>query len=250
MKKRLIKVVSTSFLLLSFCIFSHAEAVPTDYFNGIQVSGNFIVHVYPAHQRRVYLENIAEPCVNFSVEDQVLRIELPKAVQSQIDYPVEISIGVPYLNYVATDGNAVVRGNHVQSAGLTLIAAGDSQINLTGHLNVKRIDAHDDSDIALRWVSGSNVTVSADGGAQVTMAGNVNVLQAALQGGSCLHAKYLRSKVILVHTMQRTIATVFPLQSLYAFATDRSNIYYYTDPHYTLTDTHISGNVLQLGHWQ
>lgn len=249
MRIKLAKRVTIS-LLLIYCYVSQAETIATTYFNGIHVSGNFIVHLYPARHAMVNIENIAAANIDCEVDGHTLFLAIPKAAQKQIPFPIEVSIGMPYINYLVTDGNTVVRGKNLRGEMMTIMATGDSHIHLDGRFNIKRIDAENNSEVALQWISGDDIAISGEGAAQITVAGIAELLQADLQESACLHAKYLRAKVVLIHTMDQAVAKIIATQTLYAFAGERSNIYYYTTPDYLLKDTEISGNVLQLGYWQ
>ena len=56
-----------------------------------------------------------------------------------------------------------------------------------------------------------------------------------------------RAQHILIQTKNFATAKLLPIQSLRAFATDFSNVYFYKMPDYISRYTRRSGNVLQLG---
>lgn len=81
---------------------------------------------------------------------------------------------------------------------------------------------------ASSWV---NVAAYDQSTIYISAIGAPRVFTARLSGAVCLDARYLRAQQVYVQTQGQAIALVSTSYALYAFASDASNIYYFSKPH-------------------
>lgn len=224
------------------------------YFNSIVADGNYNIHITQG-RNAVHIANEGAFYTNTRVVDNTLMLEFvpQKKEQTPDDFPtVNVDVSMPVLNEISLLGNSTLHASNIRSYGLVLATSGNNNVQLdgTGVFNIAKIDARGNSDVSVQWVNSNDLLVEGDDYAQIKLAGVAKILQVRLAGTSLLDAKYLRPDIALVDTQDFATADILATHSLYAFATDHSNIYYYKTPGYYLDNTQISGNVLQLAHWQ
>lgn len=160
--------------------------------------------------------------------------------------PPIVNVHLYRLNKLDVFGQASIVGNHIRSNGLYLHADTTGNITLNGKLLVERIRNYGPSRIHLRWVTGKKIRIRSDAGRMI-IAGSAGQVRIKLRNHAKLDAQYLRAKHVLVQTRDFSVASVLPVISLRAFATDFSHVYFYKTPEYISRYTNRSGNVLQLG---
>lgn len=150
------------------------------------------------------------------------------------------------LNKLDVYGRASVTAKNIKSDGLYLRADTIHPITLDGILIVDRIINYGPSKIKIRWVKGKAISIRSMAG-RITLAGNVAELRAKLRNHAVLDAQYLRTQHALIQAKDYATAKIQPVQSLRAFASDNSNVYFYKNPEHISRNTSGSGNILQLG---
>lgn len=221
------------------------------HFSGIEADGNFNIEITANPQYRVAIRDPDLSCVKAWVDgDGLLVLSLDKRHIECRGNSATATISMPDLSALYLAGSTSVIAHDINSHGLVIEAKDDSSAAIFGDVDITKINADDNSNVTVRWVNSHDLALVEEGNAQVTLAGVTALLQARLFGASELNAKYLRSETILVHTDDEASADVLATRYLYAFADERSNVYYYKSAKHHLESTHISGNVLQLAHWR
>lgn len=156
-----------------------------------------------------------------------------------------ITVSITNLKRLIVNGSVNVTGDQVHSDGLSIISLGSGNIQLRGMMKVDQITQRGANYIALNWVNTTILTIDSKGRGKVFLAGLAQRIYARLRGAAILEAKYLRAKSIQIKTENHSVAYVMPLISLRAFALDKSNIYYYSNPKSLTLNTEELGNILQ-----
>lgn len=224
------------------------------YFNSIVADGNFDIRITQG-RNAVHMSDEAASYTDARVVDNTLILEFVPQEKKQTadDFPtVNVNISMPVLNDISLLGNSTLEASNIRNYGLVIAANGNNHVRLDGQgvFNIAKIDARGNSEVSVQWVNSPELQIVGDDYAQISVAGVTKLLQVRLAGVSSLDAKYLRPDIALVDTRDFATADILAKDSLYAFAIDHSNIYYYKTPGYYLDSTQISGNVLQLAHWQ
>jgi hypothetical protein len=221
-------------------------------FSCIQANGRFNIHIISAPTSRFTIDQ-TEPCVTAEVRDGTLFLTTNITPQRQKAYDYKaanVTVWLPNLAELSLRGENSVTGDNVASEGLSITTGDNNYVVLDGTVDVQQIRANGNSSVSVQWVNSDELGVETDDNAHVYLAGRTNILHAHAYDDSSLNAKYLRSPVVLIDTEDNAVAEVLPTRSLYAFAIDNSNIYYFKSGKHLLESTQTSGNVLQLGHWK
>ncbi len=237
-----------------------AVGKPMPWFNAIETDGDFDIQIHTSPTNRVQIER-TDCYLDTWVEGGVLHLVLlpppnakPDANTKDVPVmplePIHVTVWMPELQSLTLNGTTSVMGDPIYSQWLNIDSEGQSHIILRGLLNVNKLIIHGASDVSLRWVKSHHLVVRGYDSSEIFVAGTADILDAKLVDDSHLDARYLRSHTVLVETEDSATANVLPLNSLNAFASGNSNIYYYKTPNYQLADTEFMGNVLQLGHWK
>lgn len=251
---QIIRKLFISLIMVALPSLSSLAAVIHSYpeFSSIEANGRFNIHIISAANTHFTIDQ-TEPCVTAAVRNGTLFLTTnltPGQQRSAAYHPANVTVYLPDLTELSLKGQNSVTGDNVASQGLLIKVGGNNHVMLNGTVNVQQIKADGDSSVSVQWVNSDSLAVEMDDHAQVYLAGRARILHAHVYADSCLNAKYLRSRAVLIDAEDNAVAEVLPTHSLYAFATDNSNVYYYKSGKHLLESTQISGNVLQLGHWQ
>lgn len=247
MKRKLLVLI---ILVITPSVFA-TNLFSNESFSRIEANGRFNIQIMPATNAGFDIDQ-SEPCVTAVVRDDTLFLttNIPPREQQQMNYhAANVMVWLPMLTALSLNGDNTVTVKDVKTSDLN-INTDNSNVTFNGVVNVKKIDANGNSRVSLRWVNGGSVNVITEDNARIHLAGVANLLQARAYGHSYLDAQYLRTPAVLVYTEDDATAEVLPTHSLYAFAYDSSNIYYYKTSKHLLESTQISGNVLQMGYWR
>ncbi len=191
------------------------------------------------------IESYNPQWVNAKVSHHTLYLRVLHAALPSRIAPT-VTLHLHRLKQLEVYGRASVIGRNIKSDGLYLRSNTTRNITLQGNLVLKHVINKGLGHIKLRWVRGRSARVQGLAGS-IQLAGSVDQLRVKLRHHAVLDAQYLRANHIFIQTKQFSSAKVLPVQSLRAFATDFSNIYYYKEPKVISRYTDHSGNVLQAG---
>jgi len=164
--------------------------------------------------------------------------------------PRVITLTTGALRSITVADGCRMRGRHVRSyGGLTITSRDSGSLNLTGVLNVTKIVMTGSGTIKLRWVNSHKLHIYNAGSGLISLAGVADYVYARVYNTGRLDAKYLRAQNVLIQTQNSARADVLAVDSLNAFAGQRSNIYYYKWSSHQLTHARFSGNVLPMAFW-
>jgi len=175
-----------------------------------------------------------------SVTNQVLHVGASKSASN-----TTIRVFAPGLKKIAVTDNAVVNAKDFQTTDLTIIAKNNGAINLEGQYIINRIYQYGNGRINIDWINSDRLFIDSHSSGPICLAGTVNSMIAKLTHNASLDARYLRAQKASVFTTDTAQADITVLDTLEAFATDRSNIYYYKRPRNITVVTKESGNVLR-----
>lgn len=229
------------------------------WFNSIETDGDFDIQIHTSRTNRVLIQQTASD-IDSRVEGGVLHlVVIPPPEDKTAKHsdeppmpmePIKVTVWMPELQTLHLNGTDSVMGDPIYSQWLNIEGEGQSHVILRGLINVNKINIHGASDVSLRWVQSQHLIVRGYDTSEIFLAGTADVLDAKLMDDAHLDARYLRSHTVLVQTEGGAKANVLALNSLNAFASGDSNIYYYKSPRYQLAQTEFMGNVLQLGYWK
>lgn len=220
-------------------------------FYSIETDGNFDVVLVPG-QPRVEIKNSQANSVHIYVSNGVLHLntlENNEKNAPQNTVPINVRVATQNLNdLVLSDGTAITAQN-VYGRDMVINVGDQSHVVLNGYINISKIIAGSDSYVNIHWVNSTNLAIVAHDHSEIYLAGVANRMVARLRDNAHLDAKYLRAKEAWVKTKDSAIADVLATNSLSAFASDNSNIYYYKNPTNLVEYSQLSGNVLQMDYW-
>lgn len=221
-------------------------SLPT--FSAINATGRINVMIIGTHSKNpsdTVVENKNPQWVTAKVRNHVLYLHALSAASPSLKAPT-VKVRMYRLNKLEAYGRASITAKNVQSDGLYLHADTTRNITLSGKLAVNQIRNYGPSHINLRWVKGKEINIQSYAG-RITLAGRADQVRVKLRNHAILDAQYLRTKHVVVQTKDFSVAKVLPIDSLRAFATDHSNVYFYKTPQHISRYTSRSGNILQMG---
>ncbi|MFT3741642.1 MAG: DUF2807 domain-containing protein [Gammaproteobacteria bacterium] len=163
---------------------------------------------------------------------------------------ITVKINMPTsLTRIVIGRNAELHGNGISSAGLSLITYDHANVDLSGNIRISSILANSDGYININTTSSQHsLFVGGSGPGTIHLgAGYTPLLTARLFNGLNLDAHALHAQKVYVAVQGHALAEVYPIDSLYAFASAAGNIYYYNRPRFLVRSTRDAGNVLYLG---
>lgn len=222
-----------------------STAVPP--FSAISVQGPVKV-VLIGGQKRQSTTLLASPKdggkLTMAVENQVLIIRAPEGSKK---FLLKVGTAQP-LTAIDASGSANVWGKDIHSNGLNITADGNSVVYLRGkHIAVNNIQTTSNNTMDIANIDSNYLNLEDHGNGRTTLVGKTNVFNANVTHNAKVDARKLRTNDLRVQTHNESLAHVFPVTAMYAFAYDDSNIYYYNLPSTTaMASTAESGNVLEI----
>ncbi|EKE00589.1 MAG: hypothetical protein ACD_21C00323G0004 [uncultured bacterium] len=175
----------------------------------------------------------------FNIKDQVLYVGTTASASN-----VAIKLFAPGLKNLTVTDNATINAKNFKTAGLNVLAKNNGTINLEGQYAVNKLYQLGNGRINISWIDSEKLFIDSDSKGPIYLAGIVNSMVIKLTHNAYLDARYLRAQKASVFTTDNARADVLVLDTLGAFAIDKSNIYYYKrPPHFTVV-TKGKGNVL------
>ncbi len=225
------------------------------YFSGIDANGDFQIIVTSGKQQSVVLNGhpMAVSRVNASVQNGTLVLRTVVARSESKSYNPRVLVRI-ILNHpisaIILAGKSSLHASGIRTSSLVIYTRGNSGVYLRGSGNVQRVQNDSSRDIDLGWVTSRSIVIAGSGTGWVRLSGGyADILTARLRNGACLQAENLKANKVYVETEGYSIARIQPVNSLYAFATDDSNIYYFRVPREIAGYTKESGNVLKVASW-
>ena len=208
-------------------------------FNSIILAGNINAEIingrYALHMTGP--SNTLSAC-QYKIQDKILYVETSN------DATIKSKIFTPQLKNITVTKNAVVTAKYFKTKKLTIAAKDHGSINLEGWYAVDKIYQFSNGRINIRWLDVAKLFIESNSNGPIYLAGITKDFTAVLSDDSQLDARYLRTQKASVFTTDNARADVLAVNSLNAFAVDKSNIYYYKRPLHLTVVTKNSGNVL------
>lgn len=123
---------------------------------------------------------------------------------------------------------------------------GSGTVKLHGVIHTQQLIFAGPGLAQIYWLSTPQLSISAEGNGIIELAGVTSVLHTNLWNGIHLEARFLRAKTGFIETHDVADANVWVSDTLFTFANQHSNIYYYTKPQFLTTDNRYSGSVLAM----
>ncbi|MCH9770772.1 MAG: DUF2807 domain-containing protein [Gammaproteobacteria bacterium] len=165
-------------------------------------------------------------------------------VYANSDQPVKVNLNSSTLHKIISYGNSSINAKNFTAKQLSIYSYGNSQVTLNGRVQLNRGVAKNNGRITVSWVNSNKLTVRASDDAKIKLSGVAKRVYAKLGGQSQLQARYLRANKMNVRTTNNASAKINPQHALYAFASGKSNVYYYHRPKHLTRYTKGHGNVL------
>ncbi len=214
-------------------------------FNQIDVEGYLDLIIKRAPKNHVFVASHSAHISTY-IKGHTLMIRAP-----WIHSPIEahrpvVMVSLPRLSQLLVNGPANVSSQGLRAKDLRIEASGTSHIRLSGMINLAQVDQSGQSHVSVYWVDGNTITIHSRDHANTFIAGTAKMLYARLCNHASLNAQYLRSNDVQAQTIDDAVASVMPISTLRAFASNTANIYYYAYPKHLTRATSDSGNVLQM----
>lgn len=204
--------------------------VLTDNINAEIINGRHAIHMTGP-------SNALSAC-QYKIQDKILYVETPSSTT------IKSKIFAPQLKNITVTKNAVVTAKYFKTKKLTIAAKDHGSINLEGWYAVDKIYQFSNGRINIRWLDVPKLFIESNSNGPIYLAGATKDFTAVLSHDSQLDARYLRAEKASVFTTDDARADVLAINSLNAFAVDKSNIYYYKRPPHLTVVTKNSGNIL------
>ena len=223
-------------------------------FTGVIASSDIVVHLQNSRTQKVsvhYQLEQGRQQVTADVRNGILYLhDVTDRKPHQIGVnPLHVTVASNRIKFIELRDKSSAVSKNYTSVPMMLINKSVGVVDLHGMLSMRSIDQCSTGTINIDWVQGPHVKVTSSGSGVVKLAGSVDVLDLTALGNAHVDAKYLRSQNVMVKTTGVSDAAVTPINSLNAFAHDRSNIYYYKRPKHMEPRTFAHGNVLQMDYW-
>ncbi len=151
------------------------------------------------------------------------------------------------LSTLSTANNIQFTARHIQSHGLQVRMGGGSCINIQERkLPLIGVENNSTCAFVMSGIDAKNLHLVGKGPGGFRLSGAVGNLTARLSGSMRLDAEHLITQHAYVYTTNNSLAIVTPIQALYAFAFQNSNVYYCKTPVKLAVRTQESGNVLKV----
>lgn len=214
-------------------------------FSAVHVAGNIDLHLVQAQEPRLLMQdkNLLNKHIFAKIIHHTLWLNMTDAQLK--DAPV-VTLELPALHQLSVVGAASVSGHDLDFNDLSILASGQSKVFLDGMLSNVSVVARQAGHVRLEWVRGqyADATVSQEAG--VKFAGMVKVSHLSAVDKGSINAPYLRVNHALVSASDFSLIKLSPVDSLHAFASDRSNILLYKRPAALSDVTSQNANVLQV----
>lgn len=237
-----------SLILAAFGFFiAPAYAIYYDFakgltFDTIDCMGNIKLIIHQVHGRKDNVV-VAPKSIRVKVRQHALLIrELYPTPNRE---PAVVKVRLNQLNKLSTYGLTSVVGR-VNSEHLNIRAENHSAIHLNGLIALRELVTDGRAKVNITDLNSQKLAVVARGDSKVHLSGRAINMVARLRQYAKLNAQELKVKKVLVQAKGFSRAMVFPVDSLRAFATHRSNIYYLKKPKHISRNTSGSGNILQI----
>ncbi len=227
------------------------EYRPVTYFSSIEVGESFKVFVtHKAGKQELELIGFPDALQQVIVAVEGHRLTLQLERPDLIPPPhrhIIVRVTTPgTLSSIYAFGSAEVIISDIYCPNLAIYAKDWGQVIVHGKVVLQKIETCSARNVVVDWTNSRHVIIAASGLGRVYVHGHTGVLSARTRGNACLEAQHLRAYQVYVEAFQTSIAKVFPIYSLYAFAGQSGNIFYYHKPRILMRHTEQSGNVLQV----
>jgi membrane-bound inhibitor of C-type lysozyme len=218
-----------------------------DTFDSIVVDGNTRVELVNGEDKITVsgIKTAKYNCQN-RVINRVLYINNGNDDQS-IDVDTKVKVSASRLKNITVTDNAVINAKDLRANNLIITAKKYGTINFQGKFGVNKIFQYGNGRINIDWVDSDLLYIESYGDGPIYLGGRACDLSVKLMKNANLHARYLRTKKASIFAVDSAIAEVLVLDTLKAFAVDRSNIFYYKRPKTITVVTKNHGNVLHAG---
>ena len=230
---------------------SSSSEVTFPTFTQIVVDGNVSVQLVAVNQSDAsdivsrYAKNAQ---VKVTAKDNVLSITSKggKGSSSVKAKKAVIKLPVVMLTELTVSDFAQVSGTKVSAHDLVIHAKNHAQVSLTGDgVDLKDIEASGSSKVSVKWATGSHVDINQGANSQVELAGAVDDLYLQIKDHANFDGEYCRAQRIVAQGSDFARLKVMPVESLRAFTSDYSTVYYYKTPAYITQHSTDSSAILE-----
>jgi hypothetical protein len=158
-----------------------------------------------------------------------------------------IKLSLNRLRRLTISGEAhVVGGNLNTDYGLTITNCGSGFLLLSGPLNIVKVENTGRAVVDLKGVMSQRLYILATRQGVIKLTGTAHLLLIRAFQQAIVDTRFMDSDTAFVQAGDDALVTVCTYGSLRAFATDMSNIYYYTPPAHLIKHSALSGNILPM----
>jgi hypothetical protein len=158
-----------------------------------------------------------------------------------------IKLSLNRLRQLTVSGEAhVIGGNLNTDYGLAITNCGSGFLWLSGPLNVIKIENTGRAVVGLKGVMSQHLSILATAQGVIKLTGMTHLLLIRAFQQAIVDTRFMDSTIAFVQAGDDALVTVYTPESLRAFATDMSTIYYYTPPAHLIKHSAFSGNILPM----
>lgn len=165
------------------------------------------------------------------------------------DKPLQVLVDANGIDMIILHKKSSLYAPNYRSRNLTVLSFSAGNIIMHGQLRSNHIEQHGTGMISMDSINAKNLDIMTNTPGLIRVGGSVDNLTVRAYGNGKVDAKYLRTKDATVQTNGISEVAVMPYNSLNAFASGNSYIYYYETPEFFAPRAVGSGNILQMQYW-
>lgn len=165
------------------------------------------------------------------------------------DKPLQVLVDANGIDMVVLYKKSSLYAPNYRTHNLRVLSFSAGNVILHGPLQSNHIEQHGTGMISMDSIKAKQLNIMTNGPGLIRVAGSVDTLTVRALGNGKVDAKYLRTKDATIQTNGISEVAVLTDNSLNAFASGSSYIYYYKTPAFVVPRTVGSGNILQMQYW-
>lgn len=190
------------------------------------------------------------PGLAVKVCDGAAYISYTKPVECNQNPRPCMKLYIQQLKRLVVAGDSCITGCHLETyCGLSIEHCGSGAVCLSGPIHLVRIVNSGSAVICIPHVTSDHVHILATRNSVTKLRGGTGLLLIRAFQHATVDTRFMCSDTALVQAANESLVTVKTRGILQAFASEMSNIYYYTTPSELLQHNVLSGNVFQMGCW-
>jgi hypothetical protein len=216
--------------------------------NAIFLRGGIDLRIIGAPSPNRIVINTPFPGLTVKVCDCALYLSYDKKVDCNQNPRPNLVIYMNQLRRLVVAGDCRITGDNLDAyCGLAISHCGSGFVCLRGLVNLARIESSGCATLNIPHVRSGHVHILASRRSNIHLGGSADLLLVRAFQQATVDSGFMCTNTAMVQAQGEAFVTVTAHANLRAFASENSNIYYYTKPCQLLTHNFLSGNVFYMG---